>query len=235
MAAPRSAGGARHPALVAHRQSGASIVITYYLGFARQAADDVCLFVAGSIVEHGPAKRFFEHPETELGQRFLQQGNCWPGGRRAPALPSHFNCIIPERLAGMGMPGLLGHADDDLDALSASGVTLLVSLTEERLPAELMRSHQLQYRHFPIPDMGVPALGPTARLCGQIARVIERGEGVTVHCRAALGRTGTILAAVLVWLGRDAEAAVREVRAVGRGYIQNKAQLGFVERFVEQC
>lgn len=221
-------------ALSAHSRQGAAIVVTHNLALARRTADDVLLLVAGGIVEQGSAASFFARPATELGRRFLQQGNCWPSrGRGVPELPSHFKWVIPERLGGMGSPGLLGCAEDDLAALRASGIKLLVSLTEERLPPELLRSHEIQCRHFPIPDMGVPALGPTARLCGQIARTIERGDGVAVHCRAGLGRTGTILAAVLVWLGRDAESAIREVRAIRRSYIQNDAQLGFVKRFAD--
>lgn len=221
-------------ALAAHARGGASIVVTHNLNLARRVADEVCLFVAGKLVEQASAERFFEQPKTELGARFLKQGNCWPtGGGGVPQLPSHFNWVIAGQLAGMGVPGLLGRMEDDLAALNAAGIVLLVSLTEEPLPPELVRGYGLQSRHFPITDMGVPGIGPTARLCNQIARALERGEGVAVHCRAGLGRTGTILAAVLVWLGRDAETAIREVRAVGRGYIQNNAQLSFVRRFAE--
>lgn len=210
----------------------AAVVVTHDVGFARDVADDVALLCAGRIVAGGAAEGFFEAPPNELAERFLRQGNCWPARPWPPVLPSHFHWILPGKLGGMGRPGLLGDIDTDLEALAASGVGLVVTLTEEPLPAEKLRAVGLMGRHFPIPDMGVPALGPTASLCREIERAM-RDAAVAVHCRAGMGRTGTVLAAMLVWLGRSSDEAAQAVRAVARGYIQNAAQLDFVRRFAE--
>lgn len=219
--------------LRAHKAHGSALVITHDLGFARAVADDVCLLCAGRVVFQGSAEAFFESPPDDLSARFLRQGNCWPSGPLPPPLPSHFHWVLPARLAGMGRPGLLGDADQDLEAVAAAGVTLLVTLTERSLPAPPLASLGLRARHFSIVDMGIPALGPTANLCREIEREMAGGGAVAVHCHAGQGRTGTILAALLVWLGRSADEAVAEVRAVARGYIQNAAQQQFVSSFAQ--
>ncbi|GEM_PF-294204 len=219
-------------ALRAHTKKGAAIVITHDLAFARKVADDVCLLCAGEIAGCADAREFYENPPSDLAAQFLKQGNC----ARKPApipLPPHFNWILPGRLAGMGKPGLLGDVNQDLTAIATAGVSHLVSLTKTLFPADKLRPYGISGRHFPITDMSVPAIGTTASLCRDIKRQMESGVGVALHCHAGLGRTGTILASVLVWLGRSPEEAINEIRAAGKGYIQNKAQLDFVYRFAE--
>jgi len=210
---------------------GAVVLVTHDVGFAREVADAVGLLVAGKLVCAAEARAFFENPPTELARHFVSQGNCWISGPQPPPLPSHFNWILEGRLAGMGAPGLLDDRDTDLEAIAARGIEVLVTLTEQPFPTDPLRAVGISPRHFAIKDMGVPALGPTASLCRQIQRWMDSGKGVAVHCRAGMGRTGTILACQLVWMGRSAEEAIAEVRGVGRGYIQTKGQVQFVERF----
>lgn len=222
-------GIARLTSLVRSRADGA-IVVTHHLGLAHAVADDVCLLCAGRVAYCGDAATFFERPPGELVRRFLAQGNCWPPAP-APALPSHFHWLLPDALAGMGRPGLLGDVDEDLGALAAAGISMLVSLTEKPFPASALRPFGIEGRHLPVPDMGVPATVAAARLCRDVERVLRGGGRVAVHCRAGLGRTGTLLAAYLVWTGRAPDDAIGAVRALRRGMIQNAAQEDFVHRF----
>ncbi|WP_394841965.1 hypothetical protein LZC95_33430 [Pendulispora brunnea] len=219
-------------ALRRHTESGAAIVVTHDLHFARTIADDVCLVCAGRIEAVCSAAEFFETPPTVLCARFVRMGNCWPA-HPAPPLPNHFRWVLPGKLSGMGRPGLLGEEDDDLAAIANAGIGYLVSLTEEPYSPLKLRSVGITARHFPIADMGIPALGPTAHLCRSIQRWMADGERVTVHCHAGLGRTGTILAATLVWLGESADDALANVRTAQPMYVQTIAQRDFVRRFAE--
>lgn len=215
------------------REHAGVVMVTHDVSFAREVADDVHLVCAGEVVASAEAARFFAAPPTELAARFLRDGNCWPE-RKGPTLSPSFRWIVPDRLAGTCRPGLVRDLDDDLGSMALAGITEIVSLTEAAPPVEHLRSFGFVSRHFPIPDMGVPALNPTLTLCRQIERSVQSGERVAVHCAAGLGRTGTILASVLL-LGAatDARDAIRRVRAVEPRMIQNRAQEHFVERIAE--
>lgn len=219
-------------ALRAHGARGAAVIVTHDLAFARAVADSVGFVCAGELRAKSDARSFFEGPQTDLVARFLKQGNCWPAVSQPP-LPSHFRWVLPDSLAGMGRPGLIGDEDEDLFAIASAGITHLVSLTEEPVSPAKLRAFGLVGRSFPIPDMGIPPVATTARLCRDIERVLGDGGRVAVHCHAGLGRTGTILAATLVWLGRSPEAAIEEIRARVSRYIQTSVQLEFVHRFAE--
>jgi general L-amino acid transport system ATP-binding protein len=49
------------------------IVVTHEIGFARHAADRVCLFDEGVLVEEAPPDRFFDDPQHDRTKRFLSQ------------------------------------------------------------------------------------------------------------------------------------------------------------------
>jgi atypical dual specificity phosphatase len=215
-----------------HTHKGSVIVITHHLDFAKQIADDACLVCAGKIQTFCDADTFFNAPPTELVARYVRQGNCWPMPS-PPELPTYFFWQVEGKLAGMGKPGLLNPVDDDLMAIATHGISYLITLTETPVSTALLRSYGITGRHFPIRDMGVPAVGPTARLCRDIERAIDQGESVAVHCHAGLGRTGTILAAYLVWKGTPPDQAIVDVRNVIRGSIQTTSQENFIKQFAE--
>jgi atypical dual specificity phosphatase len=60
---------------------------------------------------------------------------------------------------------------------------------------------------------------------------MQDGDVVAFHCRAGLGRTGTMLAAQLVWAGHPPRAAIDTVRSINPRCIQSDAQIQFLRQF----
>src|SRR3989304_3431545 len=49
------------------------VVVTHEMGFAREAADRICFFDFGNLVEIGPPEQFFRNPKHERTKPFLSQ------------------------------------------------------------------------------------------------------------------------------------------------------------------
>lgn len=216
----------------------AIVLVTHNQHVARELADTVCLITAGRVVETGPCAEFFSGPSTELGQEFVRSGNCWPkqGAELGPVefdapMPGGFHWVLPGLLGGMQRPGLLGDEVTDLMALRRLGCQVLVTLTEEPYSHELLEGSGLRRVHFPIVDMQAPSLADAHLLCQQVARWLDLGMPTVVHCKAGLGRTGTMLACTLVYRGDTAVHAIEQVRSINPYYIQSAEQLAFIAEF----
>jgi len=232
----------------------AIVLVTHNKQEARRVCDTICLVTGGQLIEMTSKEEFFSRPRTELGREFLSSGSCWPVGRvdeteeeagaksdASPLVPPpdapvrtpirDFYWAIPGLLGGMQQPGLLGNVDEDIAALKEFGVAVVVNLTEKPLYTNELEALGLRSVHFPIPDMGVPEFQPSLDLCRSISSWIQLGQCTVLHCRAGLGRTGTIIACVLVYRGQGAIQAIETVRKINPRYIQTDQQLAFVEQF----
>jgi ADP-ribosyl-[dinitrogen reductase] hydrolase len=147
------------------------------------------------------------------------------------------------RAPGRWWPGREGDCDarlrEDLRSLAADhGARVLVTLLERGELAELgdvglaARRAGLEWVHFPIPDMWIPAdAAAAARLVARLNASLERGECVVVHCWGGLGRAGTIAACCLVARGVEPKRAISVVRASRPGAVQSIEQELFVRQF----
>ena len=106
--------------------------------------------------------------------------------------------------------------DDDLKHLSKAGITVIVSLLEIQEACELGLSEEkkyceinnIKYISFPIPDRCLPdSLTKFSRLSKKIYNLIAEGNGIAVHCRAGIGRSGILTASVLLHAGYGPEEA----------------------------
>lgn len=114
-------------------------------------------------------------------------------------------------------------------------VTLIAAEELGRIGAEPLRQAcadlRLAWAHCPITDMQVP-LEPFehawAYVGPEVHRRLDRGETVALHCRAGLGRTGTIAARILIERGTEAGAAIALVRRYRPGAIETPEQEAWV-------
>ena len=125
------------------------------------------------------------------------------------------------------MPGGTEGVARDLARIGAAGATVLISLVQAgELPvapsdfAGLVKAAGLTWLPCPIPDFGVPDAGFEEKwLAADVLGILRAGGTVALHCRAGLGRTGTLAARVLIEAGglsaADAIAAIRAGHAAG--------------------
>ena len=143
-----------------------------------------------------------------------------------------FNWILTGLLAGSAQPGLFEDFAADMAALDKLGIRCIVSLTELPLSPS-PEAFGFRFLHFPIDDMSIPRLPATRALCEEVIASIEDDRPVLMHCKAGLGRTGTMIACCLVTMGRRAEEAIAEIRRINYHYIQTAAQEQFVAHYAD--
>jgi len=213
------------------------------------------LLAGGVIQEHQKVEIFFTTPESSLTQEFIRNGNCCvpsPNTKPEEVNEDVVLSVIPDAarefvsdafgprgflwlekgvLAGTPRPGIFLDIEQDLKALQRVGVTVLVSLTEKGLDQPALDQFGIRNVWEPIKDMEAPTNEQAAKLCQNIVALINAGEVIAVHCRAGLGRTGTVLAAYLIWEGVSALAALETVRRVEPRWVQSQVQVDFLEEF----
>jgi len=127
----------------------------------------------------------------------------------------------------------------DLQAIQTWGASAVLSLVE---PQELARlgvpdfaqaiaGTPLQWWPVPITDMATPGHATLAawRAHGPaLLQALNSGQRVLVHCAAGLGRTGMLVAKLLVLHGAGAEEAIDQVRRARPGTIETEAQADWV-------
>ncbi len=134
--------------------------------------------------------------------------------------------------------------DTDLRTLRDWGASTVVTLMETH-ELELLRVPDLGERvsraglgwwHLPIVDGGVPNRHfehAWNRAGEDLRRRLMAGEGIAIHCRGGLGRTGIVAARLLVEFGEAPESALFRVRRARTGTVENWLQEEYVRDLVE--
>eukprot|EP01089_Gocevia_fonbrunei_P000340 TRINITY_DN10360_c0_g1_i1.p1 TRINITY_DN10360_c0_g1~~TRINITY_DN10360_c0_g1_i1.p1 ORF type:complete len:202 (-),score=28.92 TRINITY_DN10360_c0_g1_i1:12-617(-) len=136
------------------------------------------------------------------------------------------NWVIPGRLVAGGYPGHKSEPEhsNQIKAILDAKITTFVCLQSEK---ELKRfnpyqplitegedfslfKNKIKFIHFPIPDQQVGPDEEVEKLVNQIIQELNNGEVIYMHCHGGHGRTGTIIALLLIKLySVDAETALQ--------------------------
>lgn len=148
--------------------------------------------------------------------------------------PRGFLWLRRGQLAGTPLPGVFHDINYDLKALHRVGVNTLITTTKRQLDDDELAKHKLRAIWSYIEDMGAPTFDQAVDICQKIDEALDNGEVVAAHCRAGLGRTGTVLAMYLIWEGSGALEALETVRAVEPRWVQSDVQVSFLEEFAKE-
>ena len=90
-----------------------------------------------------------------------------------------------------------------------------------------IRRRRLDWYHLPIRDMGVPDndfVRAWVKFGAPISQCLQDGGKIVVHCAGGFGRTGTVVARILIDFGMPPAEAVETVRQARPGAIETTAQ-----------
>ena len=131
---------------------------------------------------------------------------------------------------------------DEIASLRDQGIDVLVSLLTADESDELglggeeqaCGEHSVRFISFPIEDRSVPRdADAVAKLVQVLRDSLDQGKRVGIHCRAGIGRSAMVAAAVLAGLGFPPDAAFERISdARGCEVPDTSVQRNWVEQFV---
>jgi protein-tyrosine phosphatase len=120
----------------------------------------------------------------------------------------------------------------DLAIIKNNGIQVIVCLlewSEMRMLnitdyPKIVQEDGFIFYHLPIRDGGIPQQKDIDVLVPILIQHLSAGQNVLVHCRAGLGRAGTICACCLGHFGYEGQTAIDTVRAQRHGAVQTRKQ-----------
>jgi len=143
-----------------------------------------------------------------------------------------FTWFVENQLAAMAMPD---GSREDFEELGRHGISALVTLTVEPVLRKAAKKHGFDYLHLPIPDFSAPGQSQIRQFVEFCNRNVVQNRAVAVHCKAGMGRTGTMLACYLVSKGMEPAKAIETTREKRPGSIETTAQESAVYQFAEEA
>jgi protein-tyrosine phosphatase len=118
--------------------------------------------------------------------------------------------IAPLRLTQMPRPRAGDWLSDEIAGWQRAGISTVVSMLEHHEVRELQlddeplfcKYYGIDFLSLPTPDAGTPhSLHDTSTLVDELVSRLRHDQGVAIHCRAGIGRSGLLSACVLLRLG----------------------------------
>ena len=130
----------------------------------------------------------------------------------------NFSWVLEGYLAGARGPT----SRRDLIFFQQQDIRAVLRMEESTISAEIWNMFDMFEL---VPDFSAPTLEQIDRMCRWIEDQIENYERpVVVTCHAGIGRTGTVLAAYMVYMGYEPQTAIDLVREQRPGSIQTTEQ-----------
>ena len=107
--------------------------------------------------------------------------------------------------------------EDEIAHWRRSGVEIVVSLLERDEIEELdltrepmlCERNDIEFRSWPIPDRGLP--NDRSAFLQFVGKLAESGKSIAIHCRAGIGRSSVLAAAIMIHAGQSAEPALSAI------------------------
>ncbi|SDR45510.1 dual specificity protein phosphatase family protein [Pseudovibrio sp. Tun.PSC04-5.I4] len=133
--------------------------------------------------------------------------------------------------------------DEDMQYYRSIGVDLVMSMLEHTEAIELSLQNEsricsenrMDFLNFPIPDRGLPERQGFKEIVTHVSKRLKQHEGVAIHCRAGIGRSGLLACCVMAGFVGSAQAAIEIVSgARGVQVPDTSEQRAFIESVVSE-
>ena len=131
--------------------------------------------------------------------------------------------VIPGKLAGVRKPTV-----DELRELRISGIGAIVSVLDDRSNLDLYEQVDIPFHWLPIQGGKPPSPDQIQELASFIDDQHRQGLAVAVHCTNGIRRTGTLLAAHLIYVASSYDSAIGAIHLANPEVELRDTQIDFL-------
>lgn len=137
--------------------------------------------------------------------------------------------VIPDKLAGVRKP-----MAEELTALQTAGVGAIVSVMDDPSNLDLYEQANIPYLWLPTKGGTAPSREQIQELQNFVESQNRLNHAVAIHCTSGRRRTGTMLAAYLIYAGSPYDSAIQTVQKANPDVELREAQSTFLRELAER-